>query len=131
MHDSNILNKLMQVNYSPSNCRYNTDFTGYFYTVSSDQALAQLKKPAGWFLMAMVLRGPDAGIVAYHDTTLVADTTSKRVYGSAPGESRVFIGRKRVSHHQDYSSMMVDELTMWNRKLTSEEVIQIHEMYQN
>ena len=121
----------MQVSYSPSNCRYITDLTGYYYTVSSDHAPDELRKPAGWFLMTMVLRGADAGIVAYHDTTQVAETTIKTLYGSAPGESRVFIGRKRVSHHQDYSSMMVDELTMWNRKLTSEEVIQIHEMYQN
>ena len=116
------------------NYRYNTDFTEYFYTVLSDGASTELRKPTGWFLITMVLRGPDDEVVIYHDATQVAQTTEKKVIpdiNSLPGLRRVFIGRKRVSHDQDYASIMVDELTMWNRKLTQEEVTQIYEMYQN
>ena len=79
----------------------------------------------------MVLRGPDDGIVAYHDGTKVAEDTTKSNLPSKSGQRRVFIGRRRVSHDQDYSSIVVDELTMWNRKLTPGEVTQIYDMYQN
>ena len=97
----------------------------------SDGASTELRKPPGWFLITMVLRGPDDGIVVYHGATQVAEDTTKSNLPSAPGDSRVLIGRKRISRDDDYASIMVDELTMWNRKLTPEEVTQIYEMYQN
>ena len=82
-------------------------------------------------MMTLVLRGPDAGIVAYHDTKLVAQTANDREHDSVPGSSMVFIGRKRTNNDGDeYASLMADELTLWNRSLTAEEVEMMYQMYQ-
>ena len=82
-------------------------------------------------MMTLVLRGRDTGIVAYHDTTLVAETDQNTTHNSAPGSGMVFIGRKRTNNDGDfYASLVADELTLWNRSLTAEEVKMMYQMYQ-
>ena len=82
-------------------------------------------------MMTFVLRGPYAGIVAYHDTTLVAETDDYTNKTSTSGEGKIYIGRKRTNDNDNaYASLMADELTLWNRSLTTEEVEMIYQMYQ-
>ena len=82
-------------------------------------------------MMTLVLRGRDAGIIAYHDTKPVAETDDYTTKPSIPGEGKIYIGRKRTNNDgDDYASLMADELTLWNRSLTAEEVEMIYQIYQ-
>ena len=111
--------------------RYDIDLTPHYYKAETSGAPDHLKKPTGWFMMTLVLRGPYAGIMAYHDTTPVAETDEYTNKTSTPGEGKIYIGRKRTNNDGDeYSSLMADELTLWNRSLTAEEVEMIYQMYQ-
>ena len=110
--------------------RYDIDLSTHFYETTTSGS-DHLEKPTGWFMMTLVLRGPTAGIVAYHDTTVVAETDEYTNKTSTPGEGKIYIGRKRTNNDGDeYSSLMADELTLWNRSLTAEEVEMIYQMYQ-
>ena len=109
--------------------RYSIDLSNHFYTVATSGIR---KKPTGWFMMTLVLRGPDAGIAAYHDATLVAETKQPKPHSSPskPGREVIYIGRKRTNDKSNaYASLMADELTLWNRNLTTEEVEMIYQMY--
>ena len=111
--------------------RYEIDLTPHYYTAETSDDPNHLKKPRGWFMMTLVLRGPYAGIVAYHDTTPVAETNHYEDKTSNPGEGKIYIGRKRTNDNDNaYASLMADELTLWNRSLTAEEVEMIYQMYQ-
>ena len=41
----------------------------------------------------------------------------------------VVIGKQHVDRSKFYSTLMVDELTFWNRQLSGEEVVAIRDMY--
>ena len=87
----------------------------------------QHDRPTGWFHLAMVFHGPNEGegITVYHDGVQVASDTTKWPYSFPPyrpGDGTFVIGRFYTDRGEDYSSVEVDELTLWNRNLTQQEI---------
>ena len=48
-----------------------------------------------------------------------------RRYVDANGFGRMVIGRSYVNSDEEYASVVVDELLLWNRKLTQPEIMKI------
>ena len=88
-------------------------------------------RTSGWFHVALVYHGPNdgEGITVYHDGTQVEhdDTRYNRSYTTGPGS--MVIGRKYTNRDDYYTSVVVDELTMWNRQLSVQEIQDIFNLY--
>ena len=69
------------------------------------------------------------GITVYIDGALQGSDTSKATRSRQPGDGRVVIGRRRTNIDQKYESVMVDELTLWNRTLTLQEIQAVYNMH--
>ena len=72
-----------------------------------------------WFHVTLVFNGPSKGIVAYKNGTEDGSATDSttRTRRSSPGYLMIgkFVGN-------NYASVTVDELTIWNVALTQQEV---------
>ena len=81
--------------------------------------------------MALVYHGPNngQGITVYQDGTQVEhdDTRYNQLY--TRGSGSMVIGRKYTFKDDHYTSVAVDELTMWNRQLSVQEIQDIFNMY--
>ena len=86
-----------------------------------------------WFHLVLVYHGPNNGQgITVH---LNSNSISASVKGSSNPEQdssgEVVIGKLRVDEARDYSTVMADELTFWNRQLSDAEVAALagkHEM---
>ena len=89
--------------------------------------------PRDWFHVTMVYNGPtaDEQITVYHDGTRRPVNTSRKAQQLSSTFRTLVIGHSRVdtSLSNLYSSVMLDELAIWNRKLTEFEVELIYGMY--
>ena len=97
--------------------------TGYFVKHVTDV-------PSGWFYFVMALHSAEI----QHGFTIYIDDTSFQ--SSSQDNTRdknstgtVTIGRLYSDRSRSYSSMMVDELTFWNRQLDESDVEALRMMH--
>ena len=85
------------------------------------------QEPHTWFHLSLVLHGSGSGISIYMDGRWVGEKgwTAKE---HSSGSGMVGIGALYTIERLHYfGSVTVDELTMWNRELTSEEIKKIYQ----
>ena len=80
--------------------------------------------PADWYHLALVYHGPNDGLgmSIYHDSILVKRNASKTSKNHTESSGTVIIGKLHTDREGDYGSVMVDELTFWDRELLQEEI---------
>ena len=85
-----------------------------FYTISTSLG-------PEWFHMVIVYR--NGGFTVHHVGTFqeTDSTVGDRNHTLSPG-GRMIIGRKSVDTNNFYTSIIVDELTLWERTLTNQEI---------
>ena len=85
-------------------------------------------KPTGWFHSVVLYYGLDEGIAIYHDGTEIGRETMKLLRSYTTGSGHTVIGKRS---HDDtsgtYSSVWMDEVTFWNRYLTTDEITGMYE----
>ena len=86
--------------------------------------------PNGWFHVILNYEGPDnsEGFTTYFNGRLVMSDRRKRPDNNSPGNARMAIGRSFTEIDDFYSSMEMDELAMFNRFLTSEQISLINSL---
>ena len=100
--------------------RYNVYLKEEYFSLKANAA------PNRWTHITFVYVGPDGGITIYHDGVLEGGTTSKIYY-----EPDTYCGELKIGklfeddNHHRFGEVMFDELTMWNRQLSSEEIMKI------
>ena len=85
----------------------------------------------GWFHLVVVYLGPNnvQGLVVYvNGTKEVTDTIMYRV-ANHPGNGKLIIGRRYTDWDHNYTSVAVDELTLWNRALSAQEIENLYQMF--
>ena len=84
-----------------------------------------------WIYYVFVLEGPKQGegISVYADGILANQTTTKESGDYPSGSGRMVIGRRNVDVDDKYASVTVDELLLWNRKLSQPEVQELYSQY--
>ena len=67
----------------------------------------------------MILHGPNEGqgFSVYHDGSLVKRDSTKAQKNQTESSGTVIIGKHFTDRDEDYGSVMVDELTFWDREL--------------
>ena len=83
--------------------------------------------PNDWFHVIVSYGGPDnaEGFTTYFDGRAVISDRRKRGDNNSPGNGRIVIGRTFTEIDDFYSSMEMDDLVMFNRFLTSEQIFLI------
>ena len=66
--------------------------------------------------------GDGQGITAYHDGTKIGTDTDKNTGNKIGGNGRVVIGRRVITSGAYYASTYVDEIKMYNRQLSENEI---------
>ena len=86
--------------------------------------------PADWYHLALVYHGPNhgQGMSVYHDGSLVKHDSTKTPKNHTESSGSVIIGKHHTNRDGDYGSVMVDELTFWDRQLLPEEIRAIVDM---
>ena len=76
----------------------------------------------------MVYHGTGSGITVYQDGIRVGTSTVKESGSvSKPrGDGRVFIGKRVTAGNQRYTSVLVDEVKMYNRQLSEDEICKLN-----
>ena len=84
--------------------------------------------PTGWFHVVYNYIGPEygQGTRVYYDGRLVTGTTQKRVFDIIEGDGRIAIGRLYTVSSERAGSHEVDELIMFNKVLTDEEIVRLN-----
>ena len=92
---------------------------------------SDLDKPAGWYHLVMNYIGSadGQGITVYTDGAVQGSGTSKYTQTEQPADGRVVIGRYYTDNDERYASVLVDELTLWNRTLTLQEIQAVYNMH--
>ena len=93
--------------------------------------MRDLEKPDGWFHLVLNYIGPadGQGFNIYTDGALLGNGTNKVTLSYTPGDGRLVIGRLFTDRDDAYVSVEVDELTVWNRTLTLQEIQAIYNMH--
>ena len=75
-----------------------------------------------WFHLVLNYLGPVEGISVYHngEKLMIDENIFPTTHSAGPGV--VVIGRYSTFEDDRYSSVVMDELTFFNRKLTNEEI---------
>ena len=83
--------------------------------------------PTDWF--HLVLSHQDQTLVVYHNKIVQTGSqgSGTAIFQNAPGTS--VIGKSYVNLDNHYSSVIVDELAMWNHALSEAQVVQIYDMF--
>ena len=106
----------------PWNCRFVLALeNGDFY--------CDTPKPSGWFHLVLNFIGPNPGegIAIYHDGVLIDSSDFKHEYASDPSDGLLVIGKGKTGGGiDDYSSVVADELRLYNRKLTPAEIATLY-----
>ena len=90
--------------------------------------------PTEWYHLVFNYTGesPAGGgdsVVIYHDGAEVGSSTDKVSYSTTAGQGVAVIGRQFVQSELELASVMVNELSFFNRHLTEEEVQILYNMY--
>ena len=75
-----------------------------------------------WFHLVLVYHGPQDGVTVYINDRSWTFTTLESVSYSDDASGLVAIGRLYLEKNADYSNVVADELTFWNRRLNDLEV---------
>ena len=94
--------------------RYLLRFSNYKFAVETTSL------PTDWFHMVIVYH--NGGLTVHHVGTFEMTDSNTGGETNSPSSGRKTIGRKSADVHDAYTSMIVDELTMWNRTLTTQEI---------
>ena len=88
-------------------------------------------RPTDWFHLVIVINGPNngEGFSVYYNAHLKETDTTKGGGSRAASSGKLNIGRRLLGTSGFSSSVVVDELTLWNRKLTGSEISAIYQMY--
>ena len=78
-----------------------------------------------WIHLVLNYISPSERFQVFKDGALVPGQPTKIGYGRAPGDGRLVLGR-RYPNSDYYSSLDLDEVVFFNRKLTASEVINIY-----
>ena len=70
----------------------------------------------------MVYHGVGQGITAYQDGSLLGNDMSREVGSKTSGNGEVVIGRRAGLYNTLYASALLDEIKMYNRQLSQEEI---------
>ena len=72
----------------------------------------------------MIFHGPNdgQGMSIYHDGSLFRHDSSKMSRNLTESSGNVIIGKRFMDQEGDYGSVMVEELTFWDRELLLEEI---------
>ena len=99
----------------------------YVYTLngSLDYFGGHNTKPSDWFRLTLVY-DPYTALTIYHDASVLGEQRHLRSGSYTPGTGQVVFGRGTIDLDFTSSSIMVDELTLWHRKLSSSEVQDIY-----
>ena len=84
-------------------------------------------KPKGWF--HLVMNGVDEGLHVYINGELERNGTTVDSVKVKAGDGKTVIGRTYTNKDKYYVSVMVDEMTFWNRNLTTQEIKAIYAMH--
>ena len=87
--------------------------------------------PVGWFHLGLVFHGSQQGqgftLHVHQQSTRRSGTLNSKEYQNTTGT--VIIGRRFHERDQNYGSITMDELTLWNRKLSQQDVEALRNMY--
>ena len=85
----------------------------------------------GWIHLVVVYLGPNngQGLVVNVNSTEVGRDASGHDNVYQPGNRQLFISRLSTDSDAYYSSVVVDELTLWNRELTALEIEDLYQMF--
>ena len=108
----------------------NTEMMIFFfrYKIRHENGSFQLNadRPTEWFHSVLVYHGSAVGqgITLYHNGMMVGNVTSKdSMEQFLPGQGRMVIGKLTTNNNNNkYASVEVDDLTMWNRTITWQEI---------
>ena len=72
----------------------------------------------------MILHGPNEGqgFSVYHDGSLVKRDSTKAQKNHTESSGTVIVRKRFTDRDEEYGSMMVDELMLWDRELLPEEI---------
>ena len=93
--------------------------------------LRSSKKDDEWFHVVLNYKGlnGDGGMSVYINGVLEGITAAKYNLGGVPSDGRVVIGKSCPNKDKYHVSVMVDELTLWNRTLCPKEIQAIYNMH--
>ena len=80
--------------------------------------------PTNWYHLAMIFHGSNEGqgFSVYHDGSSIKHDSNKSDKNYTESSGTVIIGKRFTDRDGDYGSVMVDELTFWDRQLLLEEI---------
>ena len=82
-----------------------------------------------WFQAVMIYEGPDEGAPHLHVSGEVKYLKETEGTRSRESSGHVVIGRRYVEEDDRYCTTMVDDLMLWSRSLTTNEVENFMAMY--
>ena len=94
---------------------------GHFYVYKLPSSLV-------WTHVVLNYIGPEddtQGIRVYFNGALEDTDTHKSGTQKQPGDGRLVFGRQHSDADEDYASVGVDELLLFNQKLTDEEILSL------
>lgn len=91
------------------------------WTPKQDLGAGEGSVGSGWSLMTLVFSQKDDLVLVYNDGSLVGSTSSDSV-GSLSAEEYLYIGCDRDQKMSFAAPALIDQLYIWNRKLSSKEV---------
>ena len=85
----------------------------------------------GWFHLVVVYLGPNngQGLVVYINGTNKRRDTLRYEDVHLTGNGELVIGRRCTNLDHSYTSVAVDELTLWNRELSAKEIKNLYQMF--
>ena len=85
----------------------------------------------GWFHLVLVYLGQNngQGLVVYVNGTKEETDTITYCGANDPGNGELVIGRRYTDLGRNYTSVAVDELTLWNRELSAKEIKNLYQMF--
>ena len=82
-----------------------------------------------WIHLVLNFKGVGKGFQVFIDGTLVSSQPTIESSHRAPGDGRLVLGRRYPNSDNFYSSIDLDEVVFFNRKLTEPEVGTMHKNY--
>ena len=82
-----------------------------------------------WLHIVLILPAPKEGILVYHDNIMQSGSANSESVSPGTPSGRTVIGKRYTNSNQNHGTVIVDELTIWNRALSEAEVGPIYNMY--
>ena len=83
----------------------------------------------GWSHITFVYRGSETGLFMYFNGVLAAAGTTPQPLSNGPAVGKTVIGRYDTNVDDKYSTVVMDEITMWNVVLTDQDVQDLFNPY--